>query len=210
VPIATFLNGFVMAKNMEKTNNYFQGILQLRNVDESIMEYVLSQFEKHKIGIAKIQEFKNGFDIYSASNKFSRKIAHKLKNEFGGQVKESPKLFSKSKLTSKNIYRLNVLYKGPELKKGEIVKFKDKIIKVSSLTKNMIKGTDIVSGNRISVPNESVKILEPKKTIVVNVKPQVEVMHPETYQSIIPENKKRVKVNQEVQIVVYRDKIYLL
>ena len=195
---------------MKKPSNYFEGILQLRNIDQSIVEYILNQFEKYKVGIAKIEEVKNGFDVYSASNKFSRKIAHKLQNEFGGEVKESAKLYTKSQLTSKMVYRLNVLYRGPLIKKGEIVKVKDKIIKVSSLTKNIIKGTELASGNRISVLNESVKKLEPKKAIVVKVKPKIEVMHPETYQSIVPENERKVKLNQEVFVVVYENKLYLL
>ncbi|MBW2994789.1 hypothetical protein KY312_00405 [Candidatus Woesearchaeota archaeon] len=195
---------------MDKQAGYFQGILQLRNVDDSIVQYVLNQFEKNKISIGKIEEVKNGLDIYSSSNKFSRKLAHKLQNEFGGEIKESPKLYSKSKLTSRNIYRLNVLYLAPSIRKGEIVKVNDKIIKVSSLTKNIIRGTELVKNRRVSILNKSAKILKPKKAMIVKLKPQIEVMHPETYQAVIPENKKNVKINEEVAVVIYKNKLYLI
>jgi NMD protein affecting ribosome stability and mRNA decay len=195
---------------MVRHDNYFEGILQLRNVNDDIVEFVLGQFEKHDIGISKIEEVRNGFDIYSASNKFSRKIARKMAGEFGGEIKESPKLFSKSRLTSKNIYRLNVLYKGPELAKGEIVKVKDKIVIVSSVTKGVIKGVDLATGKRSSVLNESIKKLKPAKAMVVKLKPQIEIMHPETYQSVVPENTKKVKLNQEVDVVVYKNRIYMI
>jgi NMD protein affecting ribosome stability and mRNA decay len=194
----------------EKHYDYFEGILQLRNVDENVVEFALNQFEKNNIGIAKIVELKNGLDIYSASNRFSRKLAKKLVLEFGGELKESPQLFSKSRLTSRNIYRLNVLYTAPEIKKGQVIASGDKIIRVSSIAKHQIRGIDIVSGARATLFNKSIDVLEAKKAIVIKIKPNIEIMQPLTSQIFAPENQKKVKINQEVNYVEYRQKTYIL
>jgi nonsense-mediated mRNA decay protein 3 len=207
---ATFLYAFLNERDMERHTQYFEGVLQLRNVSQDMVEFVLSQFEKNKVGIADILELKNGLDIYSASNKFSRKIAKKLVNEFGGEIKENPRLFSKSRLTSRNIYRLNVLYKAPEIRKGEVIAFRDRIIKVSSLSKNLVKGIDLVSGSRVAADGKSVRKLKLMKAVVISIKPRIQIMHPETYQPVVAENTRKVWIDQEVSFVSHKGKTYLL
>jgi nonsense-mediated mRNA decay protein 3 len=197
-------------KNPKRQATYFEGILQLRNVDAETIELVLRKFDKNKIGIAKIIDQPEGIDIYSASNKFIRLIARKLSQNYGGEVKESPKLFSRSSLTCKDIFRLTVFYKGPEFKKGQIVHVKNTVFIVSSCEKKYVKGTDLATGQRVTVTNENLVVLKPVKALVVGLKPKIAVMHPETYQSVEVENIRPVHQNQEVDVVIAKHKIYLV
>ncbi|MBW3017132.1 hypothetical protein KY316_02070 [Candidatus Woesearchaeota archaeon] len=194
----------------DKNPQYFEGVIQLRNCSQEILDFVIYRFEKNEIGIAKIVKVSDGFDIYSASNKFSRKIGKMLVRQFGGELRETSRLFTKDKLTSKNVYRLTVYYKAPLIKKNDVVVLKDKIIQVTSLEKSSIKGTDLVTGKRITMPAKGAEVLEKKKVSVVRIKPFVEVMHPETFQPVEVENPKPLKLGQNVKVVEYKNKLFLV
>ena len=93
-------------------SDYYEGKLQLRPYDEKLIEFVEKQFEKNdNIWISKKIVKKYGVDYFVSSNKFLRQLGKKLKNSFKGELIESKKLFSKSRLTSKEIYRVTVCFR---------------------------------------------------------------------------------------------------
>ena len=95
--------------------SYFQGVLQLRNIDPKIMKYVLNDLDKKRkegVFIQKMVDVKNGADIYLTSQKYLQVLGSKLKKRFGGEVKITRKLFTRNKQTGKNVYRLTVLFKA--------------------------------------------------------------------------------------------------
>jgi NMD protein affecting ribosome stability and mRNA decay len=126
---------------MEKTktmfhNKYFQGILQLRDHDKELVEYIQNIIDKegrNDIYLSRIIKVRGGTDLYLTSNKFLRKLGKRLLREIEGELKESEKLFTRDKQTGKNIYRLNVLFRPSRIKKGTIVTFKGKKVKVTSI-----------------------------------------------------------------------------
>ena len=66
------------------------------------MEFVEKQVENDKkVWIARKVEAKNGVDYYMSSNKFLRQLGKRLKRSFKGELKESRKLFSRNRKTSK-------------------------------------------------------------------------------------------------------------
>ncbi|MBW2987114.1 hypothetical protein KY336_01060, partial [Candidatus Woesearchaeota archaeon] len=130
-------------KKKELASNYFQGILQIRNPTKEIVDFVRSQFKKSEHFIAKEVKVRGGIDFYSSSNKFSKKLGKQMYEQFGGEFKESAKLFTRNKLTGKNVYRVNILYRAPDVMKGDIVKIDGKTVKVISLRKDMLKGIDL-------------------------------------------------------------------
>ncbi|MBI4143468.1 hypothetical protein HY487_01135, partial [Candidatus Woesearchaeota archaeon] len=75
-------------------SNYFQGILQLRDVNDEIMAFVHNQIKKRKdeVAVTKTVSFPNGVDLYITSQKFIRILGKKLKENFGGELKVSEKL----------------------------------------------------------------------------------------------------------------------
>jgi len=109
---------------------YFEGRLQLRNYREEVLRFVINQVAKDPgVHIAKEKMVKNGLDLYMSSNKFLRKLGKKLKNSFTGTLKESVKLHTRDKQTSKNLYRLTVMFRCYPFRKGDKVILKgDEVI----------------------------------------------------------------------------------
>ncbi|MCK4670284.1 MAG: hypothetical protein KAT43_03695 [Nanoarchaeota archaeon] len=199
-------------KKFKEKPGYFEGIIQIRNPNEKIMNFVLDEAEKSMHYFSKITEVRGGFDLYSSSNKFSRKLGQKLYNIFGGELKESVKLFTQNKLTSKKVYRLNVMYRTPEYITGDIVYDGKKILIVTSMKKNKIFGIDICSKKKLNVDMKpDLKKLVSQKTTIAKIKPIVEALHPETYQSMEVENPIRgLRPGQDIDVVIVGGNLYMI
>ena len=136
---------------MKYPPNYFQGILQLRNCDKEVIDFVNNQVEKagrEDVYVSKEVNVPGGIDLYLTSNKFLRSLGKKLKKSFNGEVKESEQLFSRNRQTGKNIYRLNVLFRLTNLKKGDVVEFKGRKIKIMSVG-SKVQAKEVETGKRI-------------------------------------------------------------
>ena len=96
-------------------SDYYQAKIQLRPRDAELMKFVERQIEKRKdVWIAKRIFLKTGADYYISSNKFARIIGKKLKKTFKGELKESRKLFSIDRQSSKTLYRVTVCFRLKE------------------------------------------------------------------------------------------------
>jgi len=123
---------------MEKHKDYFEGTLQLRGVYAEVVEFAIHEIEKKEDGnVAKIEELDNGVDIYMAPQKFLRSLGTKLQQHFGGQVIVSKKLHTKNRLTSKEVYRVNMLFRMPKFKKGSIIEYKGEKVKITAMHKKV-------------------------------------------------------------------------
>jgi NMD protein affecting ribosome stability and mRNA decay len=94
---------------------YFEGTLQLRDVDDKVLDYVAKDIESRVdegVFVKEMTEYKNGLDIRVTSRKYLMTLGKKLKKRFGGTVKRTSRLFSVNKQTSKEMHRLTVLYRG--------------------------------------------------------------------------------------------------
>ncbi len=193
-------------------NQYFEGILQLRNPKKKVIDFIIRSIKKQKkkskksVYITKELKVKNGVDFYFSSKKFLRTLSNQLFSEFGGKVSLNEKLFSMDRNKSKLIYRLNVLFKPPEFEKGDVVLFNDKLVLVKKIGKK-VTGSEIINNKNISFKySDKIKKLEVYKTTVSKVKPNVEVLHPETYESVEVKNKKlrKLKLGEKVKIVRWK------
>ena len=136
---------------MEYPPNYFQGILQLRNCNQEVIDFVENQIEKAErkdVYVSKKVKVIGGIDIYLTSNKFLRSLGKKLKKSFNGELKESEKLFSRNRQTQKNIYRLNVLFRLTKFKKGDIVAFRGRKVKIMNIG-SKVQAKEVETGKRI-------------------------------------------------------------
>lgn len=99
----------------KQKREYFEGILQLRDIKQEVTDFCLEDIEKHSekggIFFSKTEEVKNGVDFYCSSNKYLMHLGKKLKKRFKGELKTSAKLFTKNKQTSKDVYRVTVLFR---------------------------------------------------------------------------------------------------
>ena len=95
-----------------KNQQYFEGILQLRNPNEELIDFIKNQFENNShVWIAKEERLKNGVDIYVSSNRFLLALGKKIKKNFKGEFKTSKRLYGVDRQTSKLRYRATVLFK---------------------------------------------------------------------------------------------------
>lgn len=130
--------------------NYYQGILQLRDVNDEIINFVHNQIKKRgDAAVTKTVKLQNGFDLYITSQKFIRILGKKLKESFGGNLKVSSKLHTKSK-EGKNLYRVNVLFKLSKFKSGDVVSVRGDEVRLISIGKKIF-GRNLKTGKRVTI-----------------------------------------------------------
>jgi NMD protein affecting ribosome stability and mRNA decay len=209
--IPATVSGTYCSSCSKEQGGYFEGVMQLRNINEEIEHFVESFLRENNLTVKKKRFHDNGIDIAVSDKKKLQALARILVTRFGGTFKMSPHLFSRDRQTSRDVYRLSIYYKAPNYKKGDVVKAGEKLILVSELSRQL-KGTDLATGKKISVDIKGTKItvLPVLKTTVSKVYPELEVLDPETYQSVPVKNKKDLKVSEKVRIVIDEGKIYVV
>ncbi len=182
-----------MGRRTTKHASYFEAILQLRNpygdVDD-LIHYVVEKVKdksQEVVFISKKKKVTNGFDLYLSSNSFAVETGRELYRAFGGEFKVSKKLFSQHKLTSKVLYRVTVLFRMAPFKVGDVVLFDGKPLKMLEIAKKVV-AENIENGKLVEMHYKDIlrsfEVLKPVKAIVSKTRPQLEVIHPETFQSI--------------------------
>jgi len=135
----------------KKHKDYFEGILQLRNPNKEVIDFALNEIEKKEnASIAKIEKVPNGIDIYMWPQRFLRNLCKKLQNHFGGQVTISTKLHTKNRITSKEVYRVNALFRLPNFKKGDVIDYKGDKIKIIAIHKKVL-AKDVKTGKKLNL-----------------------------------------------------------
>ena len=121
-----------------RSSNYFEGILQLRYVNQEVLDFAVRLLNsKENTNIANVKKVTNGFDIYMAPQTFLRSLGNKLKRKFGGQLVISSRLHTKNHLTSKDVYRVNALFRLPNFKVGDILDYRGDEIKIMGIRKKV-------------------------------------------------------------------------
>ena len=134
-----------------KHRDYFEGILQLRNTRNEVIEFTIKEIEKNEsTNIAKIKKVTNGIDIYISPQKSLRSLGNKLQKRFGGQITVSTKLHTISRVTGKELYRVNMLFRIPNFKKGDIIEYKGDKIKIIAMHKKVF-AKDIKTGKKLNI-----------------------------------------------------------
>ena len=192
-------------------DDYFEGILQLRNPSREVEDYILNSVEKKKnVRISDIKRVRGGLDFYFSSNKHIFRLGGELQNRFGGILKTSAKLHTRNKQTSKEVHRVNVLFRIMDYKKGDVVKIDEEVIKIKSMTKN-ITGRRLSDDKKLMFSYDAhIEVLKRFKTIVSKIKPDLEVLHPETFQSVPVINERKLSVGEKVKVVIFKGSIYLV
>ena len=136
--------------------NYYQGILQLRDINDEILNFVYQQTEKRgDVAITKTVRLDNGLDLYMTSQKFIRILGKKLKESFGGEMKTSAKLHTRNR-QGRDLYRVNLLFKLSKYKKGDVVLVRGERIRLIK-TGMKIFGKNLKNGKRVKIRQEDLK-----------------------------------------------------
>jgi len=133
-----------------KPSSYFEGTLQLRNVNDEVINFAVREIENNNVNIAKTKQFENGIDLYVSKQRFLRTLARMLQKKFGGQIIVSRKLHTKSRLTGRDLYRVNVLFRLPYFKKGDVIEYRGDKIKIVNMGKKIF-AKDIVTGKKLNL-----------------------------------------------------------
>ena len=136
---------------MERNREYYEGILQLRNPNEEVLDFVLKLVKKRDIAlISKKEKVRNGFDFCLTSQKFLQHIGKKLKRHFQGELKISSRLHTRSRITGKDVYRVNVLFRMHEFRKGDVVDYKGEKIRIIGISKKIL-AKDSKTGRKLTL-----------------------------------------------------------
>ena len=134
-----------------KHGSYYEGILQLRNVGNEVVNFAIKEIDKEPSAkISEIKEAGDGFDIYITRQKFLRSLGNKLQKQFGGQVVVSRRIFTRNRQTSRDLYRVNLLFRLPPFKKGDIIGYKGDKIKIMQMHKKVL-AKDIKTGKKLNL-----------------------------------------------------------
>ena len=121
--------------------DYFEGILQLRKPAREVVSFV----ERYAPHISKVKKEKNGYDYYFISQRVLRALGHTLQKRFTGELKTSRKLHTRNRQTGKPVYRVTVLFRCYDFKKGNWVKVKGELCTV------------LAKGKKVYVQNSKTK-----------------------------------------------------
>ena len=146
----------LMEKLRPKHPKYFEGILQIRNPTDAILDWMYETLQHD--GRALIVEEKrvtNGYDIYLTSQKYVQILGRKLKEKFGGDLKVTATLHTKSR-TGKDLYRVTVLYRVFPFNVGDTFDLDGRKVEIVRFDKQ-IQVKDVLSGKRFLVKYEFVE-----------------------------------------------------
>ena len=133
-----------------KPPSYFEGTLQLRDVNDEVIDFAVSEIENSGVNIAKAKQLENGIDLYVSRQRFLRTLAGRLQKKFGGQIIVSRKLHTKSRLTGRDLYRVNVLFRLPNFKKDEVIVYKGDKIRIIHMGKKIF-AKNIATGKKLNL-----------------------------------------------------------
>ena len=197
-------------------STYYEGILQVRNTNKEIKDYIKNQIQKNEIPINKITQTKETADYYFQKKKQMEPLALKIMRNFGGIIRTNAQLFSHNKQTSKDIYRVNTLITIPKFSTGDVIIRDGKPLKVTA-TKKIINTTNLETGKKYAfkLEEKDLEVIPEKKhkTRITKTHPEIEIMSPETYQSVPAKNnlkqEKELKQGQKVSVIKFKNHYFI-
>jgi len=199
------------------SGNYYEAVLQLRLDDSDGLEKVNEIIEDiNPDFITKIENVKNGIDIYITSQKYAREIENKFKG-VGFNTKTSAKLMGKKE--GRDFYRIYISVKPPRFKEGDFIEIENRILKVVEAGKNLIcKDLDADITKTISpVKLQKGKLIENpdvRNAVVSSVTPdEIQILDLKNYETSELkniENKFKLNPGDEIKILRFGKKVYVV
>jgi NMD protein affecting ribosome stability and mRNA decay len=201
----------------KKGTAYFEGILQIRNQTPAVRKAVYDYLSQHKakgLRLAKEVPVASGSDYYISDQRAVNHLAKQLHASFGGELKANAQHFSYDHAAGKNLYRVNAYLEIPDYTKGDVIRKDDQHYYVLGMS-TKVKAENLATGEQENFPYQkgTVKPLPVKTTQVSSINP-VEVLHPDTFQSVTPMNSKyapaELDVDDEVSVAVDGRYVFLI
>ena len=192
---------------------YFEGTLQVRNETKESAKFLKEYLQHTSATIAKEDHEKSGTDYYLTVKAEVERAARALQERFGGAIRSSARLFSRNKMTSKDIYRVTWFIELPPFAAGDIVQVGKASLLVLELGKrirffNPARGktefheyTEDERWERLPVFETTISSIEP-----------LSVLHPETFDEIRVGNAHPGEhhVNERVNVFLDEKRAYII
>lgn len=215
-------------------SGYYETVVQFRadkreikseeyaKADEIVERTLNKQSSSDKLAYCpQIAKLKEGYDYYIGSFKSGKKVAEALKEEFGGIIKESPRLISEDKSTGKGLYRVWISVRIPEAEINDFIRYEDKVIRLTNISKNSFVGCEISTGKKHNIPMKNMEDIELVKkadevetTTVISKSPQfIQILDPVDYSAVdldMKEEYEKYNVGEEVKLIRIDNYVYLL
>ncbi|WP_407376665.1 60S ribosomal export protein NMD3 [Methanobrevibacter sp.] len=215
-------------------SGYYETVVQFRadtreikaeeyaQADEIVERTLNKQSKRDKLAYCpQIAKLKEGYDYYIGSFKSGKKVAENLAEEFGGIIKESPRLISEDKSTGKGLYRIWISVRIPEFEINDFIRYEDKIMQVKSISKSSLVGVDIITDKAHNIPMKNMENIELVKkeseietAMIISKSPStIQILDPSDYSTVDLEMKDEFKdknAGEEINLIKINNYIYLL
>ena len=111
-----------------KHSEYYEAILQLRDVADEVVDFVDDEINKKNIFLAKVKKVTNGYDYYLGNSNLTKNLGKTLQEKFGGEFTVTATLFTRKE--GRPVYRLTVLFRAVPFSKGDEVEYQGEKYKV--------------------------------------------------------------------------------
>ncbi|PIY60584.1 hypothetical protein COY95_01015, partial [Candidatus Woesearchaeota archaeon CG_4_10_14_0_8_um_filter_47_5] len=204
---------------------YFEAIVQMKTGRKEIHAFFEERVQERTnkgMCISKKMPVKESVHYYLTGQRHLRGIMQQLVDRFGGEIVVSKKLFSEDHLSSRNVYRVTVLYRPPEFQKGSVILYNNRAMRVAGLGKTALL-EDLETGatkkiahymnhsmNHMDLPLTALPVFP---STITKVRPHPEVLHPETYQSVRAGNASLpgdLRPGQTVDVVMWEEKVFIV
>ncbi len=220
-------------KNCSKREgDYYEAILQVRPTEEEMTEEqkreVISMVHKRvdvdrgeekKVFITLEKEIHGGLDFYLSDRRVTRNLSYDIADLLGGDVKESSELAGRE--DGQNVYRMTYSVRIPPYEEGDFIGFEGKIYRVRKTKRGsgpiVVHDLEENRGTTISKEKmEDAKVyggeeLVEKAVVVSEDKEEIQIMDPETYETLTLLKPEGFTENKdEVEVVRIKQHLYLL
>ncbi len=228
------LNQTVCPNCSKYNSGYYEVVIQLRAdnrdlIDEEIVladtiiyETLKRLFKKSRMAyIAQRSELKEGVDYYIGSQKAARKLVINLRKQFGGIIKESPRLIGQDKSTGKGLYRTWISIRLPEYHVDDFIEYQNNILQVKSIDDNKILATNLDTGNITKIlwkDSDTIKFHKNMKDVLITTitsksPSEIQILDPETFQPVdlpLTNNMNDLSIGSEVKVIKINKRLYIL
>ncbi|HIH44940.1 MAG TPA: NMD protein affecting ribosome stability and mRNA decay [Candidatus Methanoperedenaceae archaeon] len=205
------------------SGGYYAGIVQLRaegrfpqkheldrceEIANRVVDSAMAKGDRTSF-ISKVEELREGRDIYIGSTKVGRQICRAITDALGGRYTDSPKLVGRK--NGEDVYRITYALRLPPYMCGDIILADERVVEVSSCGKR-IWGIELATGARFTENYDD--ILEIKKlcsradavkAVLVSVeKDVVHVLDPQTYEPVLLKKPEFLKAGSGSEISVVK------
>jgi len=217
---------------IKREGDYYEAILQVRPTEEEMTEEqkrdVVSMVhrrvdvdrgEEKKVFITLEKEIHGGLDFYLSDRRITRNLSYDIADLLGGDVKESSELAGRE--DGQNVYRMTYSVRIPPYEEGDFIEFEGKIYRVRKTKRGSgpIVVHDLEENRGTTISKEKLKDskvyggeeLVEKAVVVSEEKEEIQIMDPETYETLTLLKPEGFTENKdEVDVVRIKQRLYLL